>query len=72
MITLQTLARLFRSGLTRRPLSRSPRYDVGHAEIEAWVGRVLPSRLVRAPRRSSARFRARGFRFSAANAPERR
>jgi len=26
----------------------SPRYDIGHNEIEAWVGRVLPSRLVRA------------------------
>jgi small subunit ribosomal protein S15Ae len=22
----------------------SPRYDVGHTEIEAWVGRLLPSR----------------------------
>ena len=27
----------------------SPRYDISHTEIEAWVGRVLPSRLVRAP-----------------------
>lgn len=23
----------------------SPRYDIQHQEIEAWVGRVLPSRL---------------------------
>lgn len=22
----------------------SPRYDIGHGEIEAWVGRLLPSR----------------------------
>ena len=25
----------------------SPRYDVNHGEIEAWVARLLPSRLVR-------------------------
>ena len=24
----------------------SPRYDVNHGEIEAWVARLLPSRLV--------------------------
>lgn len=22
----------------------SPRYDIGHAEIEAWIARLLPSR----------------------------
>jgi hypothetical protein len=25
----------------------SPRYDVKHGELEAWVARLLPSRLVR-------------------------
>ena len=26
----------------------SPRYNIKHNEIEAWVGRLMPSRLVRA------------------------
>ena len=29
-------------------LSISPRYDLSHTDVEDWVGRLLPSRLVRA------------------------
>ena len=29
-------------------LNRSPRYDLSHTDVEDWVGRLLPSRLVRA------------------------
>lgn len=28
-------------------LPRSPRYDLSHTDVEDWVGRLLPSRLVR-------------------------
>ena len=30
-------------------LNRSPRYDLSHTDVEDWVGRLLPSRLVRTP-----------------------
>mmetsp|Transcript_53212 Transcript_53212/g.168963 ORF Transcript_53212/g.168963 Transcript_53212/m.168963 type:complete len:243 (+) Transcript_53212:78-806(+) len=33
----------------------SPRYDISNGDIEDWVGRLLPSRLVRSPRREVLR-----------------
>lgn len=34
----------------------SPRYDVKHGELEAWVARLLPSRLVSAYHRHTGKF----------------
>lgn len=42
VLSLTLLCRLNKCGVI------SPRYDVKHGELEAWVARLLPSRLVSA------------------------
>ena len=50
------LSRKRMTGVVPRRLNKcgviSPRYDVKHGDLEAWVARLLPSRLVRAALRS--------------------